>query len=262
MTRSPARRDRARAAAVTVALLALTVSGCTAGTSPSAGPSPAATPAAADPPSGQISAEPVTGTGPSPYPGNDLPLTDGARSVIIEFACEGGHEFSVELGDSMAQGQAPLSGTSDGVTDLAWPVTGRASTSLSVVIPEGVDWSATPLFSAEEFFIDPDLEAECERAIVPLSALSNAESGFTVYAAFDETEWASRLDGAATELAAMGAESRTSLADSFTQLAAIASASDRVPGELLARTQEAHNRVSATCAENQTAIYTIAEFGG
>lgn len=263
MTHSPTGRGRARAAAVSTTLVALALGGCTFDSSTdSTESSPASSPAAVNPPSEQLSGEIITGSGPIPYPGTTFPLHDGARSVVIEFACEGGHQFWVELGDSMAQGQSPLNGTCDGLSELAWPVTGQASTTLSIVIPEGVEWSASPLFSTEEFFIDPDLEAECERASVSLSALSNAEFGFTVYEAFDEAEWASRLDGAATGFAALAAESSTSLAIPFEQLAATASSPDRVPGELLTRTQDATMQITTTCAANYTSIFMLAEFGG
>lgn len=261
MTRSPALRDRARASAVAVTLLAITLSGCTAGTS-SADPTPAVTPVAADPPSGQLSADPITGTGPSPYPGTAFPLNDGARSVVVEFACEGGHPFSVELGDSMAQGQAPLSGTCDGLSELAWPLTGRVTSTLSIVIPEGVEWSATPLFSTAPFPTDPLIAIECEAFSTPLSAIVNAESGFTTYAAFDVAEWERRMDGAAERLDQLADLSTTVLADSFAQLAEVAADRDRIPGDLLISTDGAVSAISEACNQNQTPFSILAEFGG
>lgn len=249
--------------AVSVALVAITASGCTAATQPQpADLSPASTPAAADPPSAQLGGETVTGTGPAGWPGVAFPVADGARSVVVEFDCEGGHPFTVELGDTMMLEQAPLDGTCDGASELAWPVTDLTRSTLSVLIAEGVAWSATPFFSSEPFPTDPLIAIECEAFTIPYSAIINAEAGFTTYAAVDAAEWERRLDGAAERLVQLAELSTTVLAEPFAQLAEIAADRDRAPGELLARTQGGVSAISEVCNKNQTPFVIMAEFGG
>ena len=263
MSPSPGNRTRASAIAASLALIAIAASGCTAPTEPqSAGASSAPTPVAAEPPSAQRGGEPVTGTGPTGYPGVVFPVADGARSVVVEFLCEGGHPFTVELGDTMMLEQAPLDGTCDGASDLAWPVTDLTRSTLSVLIPEGVAWSATPFFSSEPFPTDPLIAIECEAFTIPYSAIINAEAGFTTYAAVDAAEWERRLDGAVERLVQLAELSTTALAEPFAQLAEIAADRDRAPGELLMRTQGAVSAISESCNENQTPFVIMAEFGG
>lgn len=263
MSPSPDARPRSSAITVCLALVAISVGGCTTADGPAdAGPSAASPPAAADPPSVQRGGEPVSGTGPAGWPGVTFPVADGARSVVVGFACKGGHPFTVELGDSMMLEQAPLDGTCGGVSELAWPVTDLTGSTLNVLIPEDVAWTATPVFSPEPFPTDPLIAIECEAFTLPYSAIVNAESGYTTYEAFDSAEWERRLDGAAERLADLADRSTTELEDSFAQLAAIAAATDRVPGELLTSTQAAVMSISEVCNANQTPFVVMAEFGG
>jgi hypothetical protein len=143
----------------------LVISGCA--TSPSAAgvadgtPEPtASTPSAGA--AGEAAA--VSGVGPTGFPGVEFPIPADARSVVIDFVCDGGDSFSVELGDSMMLGQAPLGGTCDGGGAPAWPVTEQTGSTLSVRVGEDVAWVATSEFSPEEFATDAATAADCAAA--------------------------------------------------------------------------------------------------
>jgi len=240
--------------------LALALTGCSA---PAASevPSPSPTTSQAEPTA--IAAAPVSGTGPTGFPGVDFPIPDDARSVTIDFECADG-VYTVELGDSMMLGQGPLFGTCDGVVPLSWPITERTGPTLSVGVADGVDWSATPRFSTDEFAYDSALTADCERFAGVYSALMNADSGYTHYSAFDETEWAARVDRATEELATLASTAKSDLAASFRMLESMVRDPDRAVGAAASTVafQEATGGISQACNANHTPVILSAEFGG
>lgn len=253
------------ATALLLAVLMLGASGCAS----SAGNATADTASPSPEPSASVSVtaaagEAVSGNGPTEsFPGIAFPIPDDARSVVIDFECAGGGHFTVELGDSMMLGQAPLSGICDGPTRLAWPVTDRTGSTLGVGVAEGVDWVATPTFSSADFVYDPALTAECERFSQVYSALTNADAGLTHYQAFDEAEWTARVDQAAADLGTLATSAQSALGESFAQLQAIVSDSSRTVGfSLSADTQAPIATINAACNTNHTPVIVMAEFGG
>ncbi len=254
-----------RIAAVVTALSSmLVVSGCA--TSPSAAGSADATPEpTVSTPSAGAAGESaaVSGVGPTGFPGVEFPIPADARSVVIDFVCDGGGSFSVELGDSMMLGQAPLRGTCDGGGALAWPVTEQTGSTLSVQVGDDVAWVATPEFSPEEFAADAATAADCERFIDIFSALANADAGFSTYRAFDEAEWVARVDGAVAELDALAASAESPLRESFVELSGTVSDPARSPGTVLQGAAAGHiAAISQACDVNQTPLHIRAEFGG
>jgi hypothetical protein len=204
----------------------------------------------------------ITGTGPTaPSPGVDFPLRDGMRSVTIDFSCEGGGPFHVEVGDSMMLGQAPLRGTCEGLRTLTWPITEETGPTLNVWVLDGVEWTATPHFSTAEFLQDDAITAECAAFATVYSALWNADIGYTQYHAFDETEWNSRVEAAAVELQTLVDTSETTMADSFATLLAAVRSESHVPGSLQSDTTGI-DPISDTCATNHSPLILTGEFGG
>lgn len=262
----PSARPRLRAA-VPIGVLAILLSGCATNQGdPASDPSPTATSAAAAASTTALDGVSVAGRGPTdPFPGISFPIPGDARSVEIDFTCEGGARFSVELGDSMMLGQAPLSGTCDGTHLLAWPVTERTGSTFMVMVPGDVDWSASPRFSTTEFAADSTITADCETFSAIYSALNNADTGYGMYQAFDEAEWTTRVDDATAQLKVLADESRSDLADDFARLIAILSERDRVIGESLPYTAGAGdpmNDIGQTCDINQSPLIVTGEFGG
>lgn len=242
-----------------VALIALLASGCTAQVEPA--------PIAADTsveesPADPAPTETLTVVGPTGFPGIGFPIPSYARSLAIDFTCEGGEPFSVELGDSMILGQSPLTGVCEGSTTLAWPVTERTEPTLSVTVANGVKWSAAFAFSEDEFAADDALAAECEQFSQSLSALLNADNGLVVYAAIDEAEWSERVSRAAAELVAL--ESSTSeLTDAVRGLRALATDPAVAPGFMKGpAAEQALQQGSSACDANQTPVIILDEFGG
>lgn len=239
--------------------LAITISGCTSITSggvssPSMPPESATTP---------LLSEAVSGLGPTEhFPGVAFPIPEGARSVVIDFDCAGGHPFSVELGDSMMLGQAPLNGVCDGTHQLAWPVTDRTGPTLLVTIPDGVKWVAAPRFSTEEWVFDTHVTADCEAFSEIYSAFVNADTGFTHYGAFDAASWTTRVDRASVELKALAAASQTPLADSLTKMYVVVTDSQRTVGAVVGDTSNPLGQILQACDANQTPVVVMAEFGG
>lgn len=204
----------------------------------------------------------ITGTGPAdPYPGVEFPLREGMRSVTIDFACDGGGPFHVEVGDSMMLGQAPLRGTCDGTTTLVWPISEETGPTLYVWVLDGVEWTATPHFSTAEFVPDDAITAECAAFATAYSALWNADIGYTQYQAVDETEWKSRVDAATVELQTLVDTSETSMTDSFAALLAAVGSESHVPGSLQSDTSGI-DPISDTCATNHSPLILTGEFGG
>lgn len=255
--------SRAWRTALSLGTLAVVLSGCAsaAGTAtPDPGPASPKPTAVAKETVGKA----ISGHGPTPdFPkGASFPLPDGARSVVVDFECAGGGTFTVELGDSMMLGQAPLSGTCDGTQQLTWPVSERTDPTLHVMIDDDVDWRATPRFSTEQFASDPAITSDCEAFSEIHSALMNADVGYTQYDAVDEADWRTRVAAASTELKALAEASETALAAEFAELHATVSGADRSVGAVLEGTEDAIGRVQRVCDTNQTPLVIMAEFGG
>lgn len=209
-----------------------------------------------------LDADAVTGAGSSEFLGVDFPLPDGSQSVTVVFECEGTERFTVELGDSMMLGQAPLTGTCGAPAELAWPITEQTRPKLTVFVANGAQWTATPTFSAGEFAFDDALTADCGAFALVYSEFSNADGGVTFYDAIDDEEWTVRVDEATSELGALAesAQSRVS-----TVIAgAYATVSDRTPtvGESLAGVERQIAEIKHACDLNHTPLIIRGEFGG
>lgn len=265
-TKAIHRRNRLVAATVAVASVAIIVAGVVSVLTLQPGRDVvAATPATPTPSSSpsSVQANFISGTGPTVFPGADFPLPGDARSVVIDFECVGGGPFSVELGDSMMLGQAPLSGTCDGATQLAWPVTERTGPTLHVVVNEGVDWVATARFSTEEFAFDAAITADCQGFSGVWSALQNADTGYNDYNAFDAAEWNSRVDEALDDLEMLVASSQSRLGDTFAQFRNIVTDPAPTVGAVMtAAAREPIVSISQACDANQTPLILQGEFGG
>ncbi|MGW9159700.1 hypothetical protein [Microbacterium sp. NPDC055665] len=241
------------------AVLAVMLAGCTVA-EPQAAPTP--TPTVETVVQVSTSGPAITGTGPTdPYPGVDFPLPDHARSVTIDFECEGGTNFHIEVGDPMATGEAALGGTCDGITSLTWPVTESTAQKLFVWTPDDVEWTATPHYSTAEFIRDQAITTECEAFSSVYSAFSNADIGFTGYQAFDEAEWKRRVDAAAAELEALADTSETTMAEPFDALLAWVRGDGYTPGAVLHDTSLI-DPISDTCNTNHSPLILMGEFGG
>jgi hypothetical protein len=242
-----------------LAVLATALAGCTAA-EPTASPAP--TPTVETVVELTTNGPAITGTGPTgTLPGIDFPIPDGTRSVTIDFECQGGTNFHIELGDAMAVGQSALRGTCDGTTSLVWPVTEETVPTLSVWTVDGVEWVAKPHFSTAEFVRDDAITTECAAFSTVYSALSNADIGFTAYQAFDETEWKNRVDAASAELERLADASETTLSEAFSALLAWVRGDGHTPGALLNDTSLI-DPISDTCSTNHSELILTGEFGG
>lgn len=261
------RRERAHRAtrgmlAVGGAILAVALSACTSpgGPVPAASDTPSQSPAAA--PFAE-KGEPVSGVGPTGFPGIDFPLAAGAKSVTIVVECTGGTTYSVELGDSMGLGQAPLEGVCDGETTLAWPIVERTGPTLVVNAQDGVEWTATPTFSTEEFAYDAAITADCEAFASIYSELFNADAGYTYYQAIDADEWAVRVAGAEPRLRALVADAESDLGERFARLESTVSDPGREVGYAITRAgNDIVMEIARACNVNHTPLITTSEFGG
>jgi hypothetical protein len=206
----------------------------------------------------------IAGVGPTEFPGMDMPMPADARSVTVTFACTGGERFSLEIGDSMMLGQAPLSGTCDGESTLSWPIVEKTGPTLSVYLADGVEWEATPEFSTEEFVVDAALTSDCSRFSDVYSALLNADTGYTQYKAFDATEWTSHVDEASADLVSLTSDAQPSLRAALTRLSEAVSDPNRAAGAavMTEAAQEPLGEIGDVCAVNQTPVIIKAEFGG
>lgn len=249
------RSSRSAVILTSLVAIAAVLAGCATPASPSGtGPNETAAPIVAEP-------DVVSGEGSTGFPGIAFPIPEDAKSVVITFECDGSDGFSVELGDSMALRQSPLGGTCGEPTDLAWPILPATGETLSVMVTGETAWSATPTFSTEEFAYDRELEADCTAFAAVYSALTNADSGFGHYGAFDETEWRARVDAATQDLAALAAASHSGIRSELESMSATL-ASDGVAGQSMAGVDDALGRVTAACNANQTPLVISAEFGG
>ncbi|MGV2902333.1 hypothetical protein ACNPM4_11680 [Microbacterium sp. AGC62] len=246
-------------AAAAFAALVVMLAGCTAA-EPEADPTPTATGETMA--SVSVDGPEISGTGPTePFPGVDFPLREDMRSVTIDFTCEGGGPFRVELGDPMTLGQATLSGTCDGTTELVWPITEETGPTLNVWVTNDVAWTATPHFSTAEFVRDGAITSECDAFSEVYSALSNADIGLTEYQAFDEAEWTRRVDAATVDLETLAGASETTMSDPFTALLSWVQGDGHTPGALLQDTSLI-DPISDTCNTNHSPLILIGEFGG
>lgn len=248
---------------VSSSLLALTLAltGCA---TVAAAPTGDATPTATDAtPTPTLTFSPVSGEGPTEFPGVAFVIPDDARSVVIDFECTGGAEFRVELGDSMALGQATLPGTCDGTTSLTWPITEQTQHTLGVVIGEGIAWTATPTFSTDEFETGAALAADCARFGEVHSALFSADTGYTFYKAIDAAEWRTRVDQAAADLADLAASAKSDFGEQFALIEASVSDPAREVGVALTDdVQQPFDEIRRACDTNHTPPILISEFGG
>lgn len=252
------------------AVLAVALAGCanadsdaapapSAPASTSAASSPTPTPAPTVVPDGEM----VTGVGPTiGFPGVDFPLSEGAKSVIIDFTCDGGAPYVVELGDSMLLAQGTLMGTCEGTRQLAWPIVADTAPHLQVTVPETVEWSATPHFSADEFMQDAALAVECKTYSEISSAFSNADQGLMQYQAFEEDEWTTRVDGAAADLAALAASSTTGLAETYSAIHAGVTDPAREVGAITNGIIGLDEPIRTACNDNHSPVVGYGEFGG
>jgi hypothetical protein len=263
MPRTTRRRRPARSLLpLVLALSAVTVTGCAAtATGATAGdgtPTPSATATAT-----ATTAETVTGRGPTVVSGDDLVIPDTARSLVVDFECSGGGQYTLELGDAMMLGQGLPQGTCDGPQELSWPLVADTEPMLSITVPDDVEWTATPTFLPEEFATDATLEANCATFSETDSALMNADVGYTEYDAFGPDEWASRVDGAADTLAELEADAHPDIADAVADLRALVSAPDRTTGTALTDdARAAIGVVDRACNANHTPLILMGEFGG
>lgn len=240
-----------------VALAALALTGCT-GASGGAAPTPEASPTPLHAEAQAVSGTAATGS----LSWTNFPIPTGARSVVIDFECDGSGPFTVELGDTMMLGTAPISGTC-GIADvLSWPISLNTGHTLGVSVSEGAKWVATPHFSKEEFVSDAKLASDCASFSSAYSALVNADQGLESYQAFGEDEWRVRVSGAAIELRALAQTSSPPLARASVELAASVGDPALKPGSATAAAESPVAAVRAFCDRNQSPIGILAEFGG
>jgi len=204
----------------------------------------------------------VGGEGPTGFPGVAFPIPEDARSVSVEFRCDGDGAFSVELGDAMMLGQAPLTGTCGESRSLSWPIERRTPPTLAVELDAGVVWTAKPTFSTAEFLVDDALAAECAAFSTVSSALMNADVGLTQYDAFDEAAWSERVQAATAELGELAASSTTELSSALAALHGELSTSTPEPGTAAVALEPALGAIGGVCGENQSPIVLHGEFGG
>ncbi|HEY9306909.1 MAG TPA: hypothetical protein VIP82_03805 [Microbacterium sp.] len=209
------------------------------------------------------SGETLSGVG-APSESSDVPIAipEDARSLALDFECAGGGPFSVELGDSMMLGQAPLTGTCDGSHSLGWPILERTAPVLHVTVPENVEWMAQARFSTAEFEQNAAVTAECERFSEIYSALVNADTGYAYYGAFDEAAWRARVERASEDLAAATQTSDPAFAESYEAMRDVVSDPSQEVGAALIGTEAAFTQIRQLCDANQTPIVIVAEFGG
>lgn len=242
-----------------VAIMAFGLSGCATAAAEGPGSTPMPTPSASAP---SLVAEPVSGTGPTGFPGVDFTIPAGAQSVVVDFECDGGGVFTVELGDSMMLGQAAPSGTCGVAAGLAWPITEQTGATLSVMVAEGVQWSATPAFSTEAFTFDDALTRECEEFASAYSALMNADVGYGM-GEVDAAEWTARVDEAAEQLEVLVDSAESELVTAFSQVHGIAVDPARTMGAVvMGGGASPFDEINTACNTNQTPLVLKGEFGG
>lgn len=257
------RREWAAAAA-----LALLTTGCTAtaDASPPIDESPTASAPSLSPTvatAAMPEPETVTGVGPvADYPGVDISIPEGARSVVVDFECSGGERFYVEMRDGMGADSGFLQGMCDGAHQFAWPITVSPAPSFYVSVVDGVEWSAVLQFSADEFGYDEAIVANCKAYGPAISGVSNADLGLTQYNAFDEAEWTRRVDASADAVEELVASSQSSLAGTLAEVHAAITDPAREVGNLSPAVSAIDGPIVEACNANHTFIYLTGEFGG
>ncbi|WP_194764484.1 hypothetical protein [Microbacterium sp. UFMG61] len=261
------RAARGRMLAGAIAALTIALGGCsapstapsTAPTSSSAAPTPTPTPEAVVV---DLSAEPISGVGPTEqHPGVAFPAPEGARSVTLDVECTGGERFVIGITTAMSLDTARLERTCTGVQSMIWPVSKSAAPTLYIWAPDGVAWTVTPRFSADEFETDETIAAECAAFGEIYSAVMNADQGYGTYQAFGLDEWTARVDAAAADLDRLAASSETSMAPGFARMLELMRSPDRVPGEI-SKGVILNDLIGDACAVNHTVMVLNAEFGG
>lgn len=245
---------------VVAAVVAIGLAGCsqpTSGQTEAAAGKSSPTPSAARAVSG-------TGKGPATVQKVDFPIPDGAKSVQVSFTCAGGGDYRAELGDSMALGQAILTGTCDGTYTLSWPITDRTTPTLAVAMPAGVTWRAMPTFSTADFPYAAALTADCKTFSDVDSEFMNADGGYRAHA-ISAADWTARVEKATTDLESLASASRSHIHDALTQLHAVISDSHPKVGDISAVMDSGNalaQKISSACDTNQTPIILTGEFGG
>ncbi len=192
-----------------------------------------------------------------------LQVPKDAQSATVEFGCAGrGQFFSVELGDTMAHGGAPLVGLCDGVRRLTAAVDPAITPALRVLVPDGVRWVATVSFSTDTFQSNAAIAKDCADYSPLFSTLSNADVGFSHYDAIDEPTWRANVRGAADALIDIGARSETLLASLFTDFGAALNDPELVVGDSLENTNDISYLIARICDANQSPIVITGGYGG
>lgn len=249
------RRVPRPALVVPLAAALLVLAGCTPTDTATQRPDPEATTAVT------LSTEHLEGIGTTGVPGAALPIPADARSLVVDFICEGGGEFAVELGDAMMLGQATFNGSCHGSSSLAWPVTAKTGHTLYVWVADGVAWAADAVFSTAEFAADPAVTSDCATLSPAVSALYNAEIGFAE-AHIDAAEWSARMTAVAVGLYGFASSSTSTLAAPAAALEAIVRDPARVPGVVGERGAEPIAEIDRICDVNQSPLIIMGEFGG
>jgi hypothetical protein len=185
-----------------------------------------------------------------------MPIPAGARSVVVDFQCTGGAWYRVDLGDATTPGnatmlsEAPYHGMCGGVKKLAWPLPARTE-----------DWSAAPHFSTDDFKRDAAVTTDCKKFSWIMGELSDADSGYGMKA-FGADEWRTRVDQAATELAAAASASQSPLKGALAQLEPLLRAPSLPAGSTLSVAQPTATQVGNACTANQTVFVVQAHYGG
>ncbi|MEZ3160190.1 hypothetical protein AB1K54_06515 [Microbacterium sp. BWT-B31] len=206
--------------------------------------------------------DPVSGQGAIEHTETEFAVPEGAHSLVVDFECTGGASFSAELATTSSLVRAPLRGTCEGASQLAWPIVERNRTTFRVQLPDGVAWTARPTFSSADFDFDEAVTADCEKFAAVYSELVNADTGFTFSKKIDAADWVVRVDRAAADLQALAAYAKSTLGASFSQLQTIVSDPARTTGDILTPSAGPIGDISKACSLNQTPLILTGEFGG
>jgi hypothetical protein len=256
------------AAVVIGALSGCTASGGTLGASGSSGAT--ASPSATDTPVVTSVGAPLSGVGTNPLTPTDdarLAVPEGAHTVALSFSCVGTGTYTVDIPDATPDRQAGLAGACGSTATWTWTVRPTSSPSLSVVVPDGATWTATPTYSSAVLTSDSSLVAVCAEFGAAQSAVMNAIEGYSTAHAFGLEQWKSRLDAAADQFTQLAATAPANDAAELNGYAAAVSAPQRTPDALRQAFFTNHLFPASTglrdaCAANQTPVQLTAEFGG
>ncbi|MDJ1113868.1 hypothetical protein [Microbacterium dauci] len=224
-------------------------------------PTPSPTPTPTQDPSPVLSEQTVAGIGSDDRVDLDEAPT-GTQSVMVDFTCAEGDAFSVEYGDSMMLGQAPLQGECGAPQQLWVPLLPQSQPFLWVTVADGVEWEASVVASSNPFAQDAALVDECAGFADVFSQLQNADDGYGFYAAFGSSEWYERVDAATGDLAALVASAASELEPSLRAVLATLEERDRVPGAALEDVWDEFRTITTACDRNQSPVEITAEFGG